>query len=110
MTDMLKKAAIQVLSEVHPGNEPGFIIAGAQKSATTSLHYYLNQHPDLQGSNPKEVCYFHDDRNYGKGKEWYKKAFVNFRNGTCPISVSVLSSCEVNNLGVFSHCSHGNYG
>src|SRR5690625_1652761 len=30
--------------------------------------------------------------------------------GTCPISVSVLSSCEVNNLGVFSHCSHGNYG
>jgi len=31
-------------------------------------------------------------------------------DGTCPISVSVLSSCEVNNLGVFSHCSHGNYG
>src|SRR5690625_1709330 len=80
MTDMLKKAAIQVLSEVHPGNEPDLLIAGAQKSATTSLHYYLNQHPDLQGSNPKEVCYFHDDRNYGKGKEWYKKAFVNFRN------------------------------
>lgn len=80
MTDMLKKAAIQVLSEVHPGNEPGFIIAGAQKSATTSLHYYLNQHPDLRGSNPKEVCYFHDDRNYRKGKEWYRKAFINFRS------------------------------
>lgn len=80
MTDMLTKAAIQVLSEVHPGNEPGFIIAGAQKSATTSLHYYLNQHPDLRGSNPKEVCYFHDDRNYRKGKEWYRKAFINFRS------------------------------
>ena len=80
MTDMLKKAAIQVLSEVHPGNEPGFIIAGAQKSATTSLHCYLNQHPDLRGSNPKEVCYFHDDRNYRKGKEWYRKAFINFRS------------------------------
>src|SRR5690625_435204 len=32
------------------------------------------------------------------------------RLGTCPISVSVLSSCEVNNLGVFSHSSHGNNG
>lgn len=37
-------------------------------------------------------------------------AVVIFRNGTCPISVSVLSSCEVNNLGVFSHSSHGNNG
>jgi|SRR5690625_520161 len=77
---MLKKTAIKVLSEVHPGNEPGFIIAGAQKAATTSLHYYLNQHPVLRGSNPKEVAYFHDDRNFKKGLKWYKKAFIDFKN------------------------------
>ena len=56
MTYMLKKATIKVLSEVLPGNEPGFLIAGAQKSATTSLHYYLNQHPDLRGQKIESGC------------------------------------------------------
>ncbi|MEP6681652.1 MAG: sulfotransferase [Parafilimonas sp.] len=58
----------------HP---PAFIIAGAQKSGTSSLHYYLSQHPNLLGSTPKEVRYFDRDDNFRKGKKWYHRSFVN---------------------------------
>ncbi len=33
---------------------PNLLIVGAAKSGTTSLHNYLNQHPDIFMSNPKE--------------------------------------------------------
>lgn len=58
----------------HP---PDFIIAGAQKSGTSSLHYYLSQHPNLLASTPKEVRYFDRDDNFRKGKQWYHRSFVN---------------------------------
>jgi hypothetical protein len=59
---------------------PDFLIVGTQKAATTSLHYYLGQHPDLIGSRPKEVCFFDRDENFSKGLEWYKKNFPNTKN------------------------------
>ncbi len=37
---------------------PNFIIAGSQKAGTTSLLYYLSQHPDVAISPRKEVNYF----------------------------------------------------
>lgn len=37
---------------------PNFIILGAQKAATTSLHTYVNQHPDIYMSPQKEPLYF----------------------------------------------------
>lgn len=37
---------------------PDFIIIGAQKSGTTSLYYYLSQHPQLFPSYGKEVHFF----------------------------------------------------
>lgn len=37
---------------------PNFIIVGAPKAATTSLYHYLNQHPDIFMSTPKEVNFF----------------------------------------------------
>ena len=38
---------------------PNLVIIGAQKSGTTSLHYYLNSHPQIFMSNPvKEPGYF----------------------------------------------------
>ena len=58
----------------HP---PDFIIVGAQKSGTSSLHYYLSQHPNLLASTPKEVRYFDRDDNFKKGKNWYHRSFIN---------------------------------
>jgi hypothetical protein len=70
----------KLIKNLLPGHLPEFIIAGAQKSATTSLHYWLGQHPELVGSRPKEVCFFDRDLNYEKGISWYKKNFINTRN------------------------------
>ena len=52
---------------------PNIIIIGAQKSGTTSLFNYLEQHPQIVGSKPKEVHYF--DINYEYGTLWYRSHF-----------------------------------
>lgn len=52
-----------------------FCVIGAQKSGTSSLHSYLNQHPQLKGSNPKEVHFFDNNDNFRKGYDWYKGHF-----------------------------------
>lgn len=41
---------------------PNFIIAGAPKSGTTSLYFYLKQHPDIFVPDKKELHYFSYDR------------------------------------------------
>ena len=52
---------------------PDFIIIGAQKSGTSSLYYYLRQHPSFSLSTQKEIHYF--DRNLHRGLSWYKAFF-----------------------------------
>ncbi|MBO8151777.1 MAG: sulfotransferase [Candidatus Marinimicrobia bacterium] len=37
------------------GRLADFLIVGAAKSGTTSLHYYLGQHPYIEMSKPKEL-------------------------------------------------------
>lgn len=37
---------------------PNFVIIGAAKAGTTSLHRYLKQHPDIFMSQPKELRFF----------------------------------------------------
>jgi hypothetical protein len=37
---------------------PTFFIVGAAKAGTTSLHFYLDQHPQIQMSEPKEPHFF----------------------------------------------------
>jgi hypothetical protein len=39
-------------------------ISGAQKSGTTSLSYYLGQHPYINSHEPQEISYFALDREY----------------------------------------------
>ncbi len=41
--------------------KPNMIIIGAPKTGTTSLHYYLSQHPDIFMSDDKEPHYFCTD-------------------------------------------------
>ena len=38
-----------------------FILAGAQKSGTTALHYFLSRHPDIAMGDQQEIHFFDDD-------------------------------------------------
>ncbi len=52
---------------------PKLIIIGVMKGGTTSLFYYLDQHPSLIGSTRKEVHFF--DSQFEKGIVWYSRQF-----------------------------------
>jgi hypothetical protein len=39
-----------------------FILAGAQKSGTTALHYFLSRHPDIVMGDQQEIHFFDNDR------------------------------------------------
>ena len=54
---------------------PNLMILGAMKSGTTSLHDYLNQHPDINMSSFKETDFFIEERNWNKGINWYSSYF-----------------------------------
>lgn len=54
---------------------PNLFIPGAGKSGTSSLHDYLNQHPEIYMSKVKEPHFFSDDRYYGLGLNEYEKLF-----------------------------------
>jgi hypothetical protein len=78
------------------GALPNLIVIGAMKSGTSSLHYYLGRHPEVQMSQPKELHFFVDascfdpdryllakgetaplrgDGNWHRGVDWYKRHF-----------------------------------
>jgi Sulfotransferase domain len=52
---------------------PDALIIGAMKSGTSSLHYYLTQHPQVVAPLRKEVHYF--DLNFARGEAWYRANF-----------------------------------
>lgn len=52
---------------------PSFLIIGAQKAGTTSLHEYLAEHPLVSPPTTKEVHYF--DHSYHRGEGWYRAHF-----------------------------------
>lgn len=54
---------------------PNLVIIGGMKCGTSSLHYYLNLHPQIQMSQTKELNFFVDKKEYIKGVEWYKTQF-----------------------------------
>jgi len=59
---------------------PDVIIPGAQKCGTSSLFAWMDQHPEVHGSIPKEVHYFDGggpstrDR-WPRGEPWYRAHF-----------------------------------
>jgi hypothetical protein len=52
---------------------PDFLVLGAQKAGTTSLHAYLCQHPQVIDPVTKEVHFF--DLSYQRGVGWYRAQF-----------------------------------
>jgi hypothetical protein len=57
------------------GRLPDFIIIGAMKAATTTLHDQLAAQPGLFMSEPKEPYFFSDDPVYARGLAWYESLF-----------------------------------
>lgn len=53
--------------------QPNFLIIGPPKCASTSLHYYLGQHPEIYMSKVKETFFF--VRDYEKGMGFYESYF-----------------------------------
>jgi hypothetical protein len=57
---------------------PDFVIIGAKRGGTTSLHRYLHEHPSIRPLFPgrqhiKGVHYY--DSNYARGPRWYRSHF-----------------------------------
>lgn len=59
---------------------PDFIIIGAPKCGTSSLYYYLSQHPQIKPCIKKEINFFNAGKDphvddYAKGLSWYRAFF-----------------------------------
>lgn len=52
---------------------PDFLILGAQKAGTTSLHGALTAHPKIAPALVKEIHFL--DYNYARGEAWYRAHF-----------------------------------
>ena len=55
---------------------PDFILMGAMKSGTTTLHRQLSLQSGIFMSEPKEPNFFSDDQVYVKGVNWYRSLFA----------------------------------
>jgi hypothetical protein len=58
---------------------PSLFVIGTAKSATTSLHVYLDQHPGIFMSKPKEPFFF--EAEYERGAAFYYRKYFGGWNG-----------------------------
>jgi len=56
-------------------HRPDFVVIGAMKSATTTLHEQLARQPGFFMSRPKEPNFFSDDPVHARGWKWYSSLF-----------------------------------
>ncbi len=57
--------------------KPNLFVIGAMKSGTTSLHEYLNTHPQIAMSAWKEPAFFVEELTLRRGEDWYLTLFEN---------------------------------
>ena len=57
-------------------NIKNIVLIGAPKSGTTSLHYYLNEHPEILMSSVKEPNFFSDKEIVDQGL-YYETSRIN---------------------------------
>jgi hypothetical protein len=55
---------------------PNFLVIGAMKCATTTLHEQLARQPGIFMTTPKEPNFFSDDDVYARGIGWYQSLFA----------------------------------
>lgn len=58
------------------GRNPDFMLIGAMKSGTTTLHAHLSRHPQLYLCRPKEPGFFSRDERYARGIDSYRALFA----------------------------------
>lgn len=75
---------------------PDFIIIGAMKCATSTLHEQLAAQDGVFMSTPKEPCFFSDDGIWSKGEKWYASLF----DGAAPGELRGESSTHYTKLPV----------
>ncbi|MBS1746343.1 MAG: sulfotransferase domain-containing protein [Bacteroidetes bacterium] len=57
-----------------------FFIVGAQKTGTTSLYKYLDEHPDIFMPIVKENHFFIDDKAYQKGENYFHQFYDSYQS------------------------------
>jgi hypothetical protein len=70
-----RRAKHQARGDGREGGLPNLIIIGGLKCGTTSLHHYLNLHPEIAMSRPKELNFFVTELNWPLGRDWYAGHF-----------------------------------
>lgn len=55
---------------------PHFLIIGAMKAATSTLHAQLAAQPGIFMATPKEPNFFSDDEQWHRGIDWYRSLFA----------------------------------
>jgi hypothetical protein len=55
---------------------PNFLVIGAMRAGSTSLHAALSGHPEIYMTKPKELHFFVAERNWPRGLEWYTRHFT----------------------------------
>jgi hypothetical protein len=55
---------------------PSFLVIGAMRAGSTTLHDALSGHPEIFMSQPKELHFFVAERNWGRGVDWYTRQFA----------------------------------
>ncbi len=53
-----------------------FVIVGAMRAGTTTLHALLADHPQIAMSRGKETDFFVAEKNYCRGLDWYESQFA----------------------------------
>jgi hypothetical protein len=70
-----RRGARRRVRRQQPGTLPNLVVIGGLKCGTTSLHHYLNLHPEIEMSRPKELNFFVAELNWPLGTEWYASHF-----------------------------------
>lgn len=55
---------------------PNFLVIGAMKAGTTSLHRYLREHPQVFMPEEKEPHFFVAEKSWSRGQAWYEAQFA----------------------------------
>lgn len=63
-------------SKMKIDKKANLFVIGAMKSGSTSLHYYLADHPEIFMCEPKEPWYFVKEKNWSRGEQWYNGLFA----------------------------------
>ncbi len=77
--DSRRRASARSSDESPKRITPDFVIIGAPKAGTTTLHQTLSRHPDLCLTDPKEPDFY--GAQFGRGRDWYTSLFADARDG-----------------------------